>query len=427
MKKSLLLSFALTLCLFSFAQTQQGYVKTKGRMVDGQLVPGQGLKGATVSIKGRTAVLVNADDGAFSFPVPERQFRIDSVTKKGYQLVDMDACLRIHEHSQNPFYIVMETPDQQQKDKLNAERKIRRQLQKQLQEKEDAIEALKEKNKISQEEYRQSLQKLYADQQLNEQLISDMVKRYATIDYDQMDGFYQQVSYCIENGELNKADSLLRTRGDIKQQVNDILSRAQIIQDKEEQLAKAEAVHKADMEEAANRCFSYYETFLMQYENDSAAYYLLLRARLDTTNVDYQNDAAKFLVEFLSEFDKAKPYYQTAIRQAKQQYGEESEQVATILYNTGMIHYYRSEFSKALEDFNKALNIYSELFGANHPEVATMLNAIGLIYNGLGEYTAAMDYFQQCYEIRKVALGENHFDVAAVYNNIGYIHSAQGE
>ena len=245
MKKSLLLLLVLSLSLLSLAQTQQGYVKTKGRMVNGQLMPGQGLKGTTVSIKGRTAVLVKSDDGAFSFPVPERQFRIDSVTKKGYQLVDMDACMRIHERSQNPLYIVMETPDQQQKDQLEAERKIRRHLQKLLQEKEDAIEALKEKNKITQEEYHQSLQKLYADQQLNEQLISEMVKRYATIDYDQMDEFYRQVSFCIENGELTKADSMLRTRGDIRQQVNDILSRGQVIQDKEEQLAKAEAVHKA--------------------------------------------------------------------------------------------------------------------------------------------------------------------------------------
>ena len=81
------------------AQTQQGYVKTKGRMVDGKLVPGQGLKGATVSIKGRTAVLVNSDDGSFSFPIPEAQFRIDSVRKKGYQLVDLDALSKTYKHS----------------------------------------------------------------------------------------------------------------------------------------------------------------------------------------------------------------------------------------------------------------------------------------------------------------------------------------
>ena len=193
MKKFIFLSIAV---FFGFmfsaqAQTQQGFVKTKGRMVNGQLVPGQGLKGATVSIKGRTAVLVNNDDGSFSFPIPETQFRVDSLRKNGYQLVDLSSCPRSYEWSANPIYIVMETPDQQLQDKLTAERKIRRNLQKQLQEREDEIELLKEQQKISDEEYRLALQKLYQDQENNEQLISDMAKRYSELDYDQLDEFYR--------------------------------------------------------------------------------------------------------------------------------------------------------------------------------------------------------------------------------------------
>ena len=424
MKRQILLaSFILLLATFSYAQNQQGYVKTKGRMVNGQLVPGQGLKGATVSIQGRTAVLVNTDDGAFSFPVTEQQFRLDSVKKKGYQLVDIDACPRTYSYSRNPLYIVMETPEQQLQDKLTAERKIRRNLQKQLQEKEDEIESLKEQQQISDEEYRQALQKLYQEQENNEQLISDMAKRYSELDYDQLDEFYRQVSLYIENGELMKADSMLRSRGDINAQVNTIMQRGQTLKEEKEKLQQAEAVQQADIEEASKRCYGFYETFYLQHQNDSAAHYLILRAQLDTTNVDSQNEAAQFLVEFLSEFDKATPYYQTAMRQAKLQYGEKSEWVATILYNMGMVHYYRSELSEALKDFNQAKDLYSELLGANHPEVATMLNAIGLINHSLGDYQTALDYFLQCAEIRKAAFGENHFDVAAVYNNIGNIYA----
>ena len=405
------------------AQNQKGYVKTKGRMVNGKLVPGQGLKGATVSIKGRTAVLVNADDGAFSFPVTESIFRVDSVRKKGYQLVDMDAIGKSYKPSANPLYIVMETPEQQLQDKLNAEKKIRRNLQKQLQDKEDEIEALKEENKITLEDYQKSLQQLYAEQENNEQLIADMAKRYSELDYDQLDEFYRQVSYCIENGELVKADSMLRSRGDIQAQVNTIIERGQALKEEKEKLQQAEAVQQADIEEASKRCYGFYETFYLQHKNDSATHYLLLRAQLDSTNVEAQNDAGKALVEFLGEFDKATPYYQTAMRQAKLQYGEQSEWAATTLYNTGMLHYYRGELSEALKDFNQAKDIYSELLGANHPEVATMINAIGLIHNSLGEYQTALDYFLQCAEIRKAAFGENHFDVAAAYNNIGHIYA----
>ena len=143
MKKALLLFSALILSVCLTAQTQQGYVKTKGRMVNGKLVPGQGLKGATISIKGRATVLVNADNGSFSFPVTNQQFRLDSVKKKGYQLVDYEACPKSYTYSPNPIYIIMETPEQQLQDKLDAERKIRRNLQKQLQDKEDELETLK--------------------------------------------------------------------------------------------------------------------------------------------------------------------------------------------------------------------------------------------------------------------------------------------
>jgi tetratricopeptide (TPR) repeat protein len=427
MKKILFLAATLLLSIVATAQTQQGYVKTKGRMVNGKHVPGQGLKGATVSVQGRTAVLVKAEDGAFSFPVPEAQFRLDSVKKKGYQLVDLDACPKTYKFSSNPIYILMETPEQQLQDKLSAERKIRRNLQKQLQDKEDEIETLKEENKISLEEYQKALQQIYAEQESNEQLISDMAKRYSELDYDQLDEFYRQVSYHIENGELTKADSLLRTRGDLNAQVSDILQRGQALKEQKDQLQKAETVHASDVEEAIKRCKSYYETFYMQHQNDSAAHYLLLCAQLDTTNIENQNDAAKFLVEFLSEFDKAIPYYQTAMRQAKRQFGEKCEWVATIYYNTGMIHYYKSEFDKALEDFNRAKDIYTELYGPNHPEVATMLNAIGLIHTNLADYSTALDYFLQCADIRIAAFGENHFDVATTYNNIGYIYSAQSD
>jgi hypothetical protein len=75
------------------------------------------------------------------------------------------------------------------------------------------------------------LQKLYQDQENNEQLIKDMAKRYSELDYDQLDEFYRKVSYYIENGELMKADSLLKTRGDITAQVADIKQRGQTIAD----------------------------------------------------------------------------------------------------------------------------------------------------------------------------------------------------
>ena len=381
MKKIILLSTILLLSLAAYSQTQQGYVKTKGRMVNGQLVPGQGLKGATVSVKGRTAILVNNDDGAFSFPVTEMQFRLDSVKKKGYQLVDLDLCPRTYTPSKNPLYIVMETPEQQLQDKLTAERKIRRNLQKQLQEREDEIEDLKSQQKISDEEYRQALQKLYADQESNEQLISDMAKRYSELDYDQLDEFYRQVSYCIENGELVKADSLLNTRGDINKQVEEQLKKGQAIQEQETQLNQAKAVHAADQKELARRCYSYYETFAAQHLNDTAAYFIALRASLDTTNVDWQIDAGDFIRAYIADYEKALSYYQLGLRQSLQKYGEEHATTVFCYDVIGMTYIESGEFDKALPCLEKALALGKKTLGENHPEVASIYSNIGTVYN----------------------------------------------
>ena len=313
------------------AQTQQGYVKTKGRMVDGQHIPGKGLKGATVFVKGRPPILVDSEDGSFSFPMPDQQYYLESVTKKGYQLVDLEACQKTYFRSSSPIYIVMETPEQLLEDKLNTERKIRRSLQKQLQNKEDELESLREEEKISEEEYQNALQRLYFEQENNERIIGDMAKRYAELDYDLLDDFYRQVSYFIENGELTKADSLLRTRGDITKQVNEIQLRGQNLQDEKEQLEKVRAVQQADTEEAARHCKSLAEKYHARQQIDSAAYYLELRAQLDTTNIEWQYAAGEYIQVNTADYDKAIPYLQRALRQSKQQNGQDHPLTQTIL------------------------------------------------------------------------------------------------
>ena len=123
MKKLILLSLALLMSALAVAQTQKGYVKTKGRIVNGQLVPGQGLPGATVNIQGGNSVGVRNADGSFSFVVPARTFMVQSVQKIGYELVDPDVTTRLHQQSGNGLYLVMETPEQQLEDQLGRRRR----------------------------------------------------------------------------------------------------------------------------------------------------------------------------------------------------------------------------------------------------------------------------------------------------------------
>ena len=110
MKRFLISFFVCSMLLTTaVAQTQQGFVKTRGRMVNGQHVRGQGLQGAMVVVQGGNKVVTQSSNGAFSIAVPSKTFLVQSVQKKGYQLVDADATKKPYQLSSNPLYLVMET------------------------------------------------------------------------------------------------------------------------------------------------------------------------------------------------------------------------------------------------------------------------------------------------------------------------------
>ena len=78
------------------AQTQRGYVKTRGRLQsNGTTIPGTRLSGATVTLKGNNSVTSGAN-GGFSFAVSNKSFCIINVRKDGYQIYDRDLLGKPH-------------------------------------------------------------------------------------------------------------------------------------------------------------------------------------------------------------------------------------------------------------------------------------------------------------------------------------------
>ena len=319
MKKLILLSLTLLVATLAVAQTQKGFVKTKGRMVNGQLVPGQGLPGATVNIQGGSSVGVRNADGSFSFVVPASTFMVQSVQKKGYELVDPEVTTRPHQQSGNALYLVMETPDQQMEDQLEAEEKISRTLREQLTRARREITRLKEENKITEEEYNQRIAKLMKDQKNNKTLIEEMAKQYAQMDYDQMDSLNQRISDAILNGRLMEADSLLRSKGDMRSRIAEIRKEQQAEAQREAELAQEQQNLDASkagtlkkVEDAAADCYKYFDNFKLANQYDSAAYYIELRAELDTTNAQWQFAAADYL-DNQNLLERAESYYEKAL------------------------------------------------------------------------------------------------------------------
>lgn len=418
------------------AQSQTGYVKTRGRIVNGKVVAGQGLTGATVHVKGRASVLVKNSNGSFSFPVTTKQFVIESVNKKGYQLVDADAAPKTYVHSPAPIYLVMETPSQLMEDKLEAERKLRRTLTKRLQQREDELEALKEQNRITQEQYNATMQQLYDQQESNEALVREMAEYYSRIDYDQIDEFNTRVSEFILAGDLAKADSLLRSKGDIDERIRKLNEHHDANVQARETLEKSEQAEQFSREDLAQDCFSFFRRFALDNKPDSALCYIEKRAALDSTNCQWQADAGSYLQK-RGMTRQARKYYDRALKAARKMAADNPELyeplLAKTLNNIALLYTQTADVAAAEPLFQESLALFKRLSSTDEstysPYVASTLNNMAVLYSGNIDNASRVEQLLQ--ETLNIYMSQDNVEtfspaVASIWNNLALLYDETG-
>ena len=202
----------MQLPLWIVAQTQQGYVKTIGRPNQ----PGQMLGGVVVQAKGMFNPVISDAEGSFSISVPGKNdgdpIVFLRIQKNDYELKDRGVIGRQYVCSSRvPIIIQMVDLKQLAADKKRIEDNVYQMAEKNYQQKLKKLETERDNNVITLEKFRQELADLEDKYDKYMSLISDMADRYARTDYDQMDSIDYQINLCIENGELDKADSLIHT------------------------------------------------------------------------------------------------------------------------------------------------------------------------------------------------------------------------
>lgn len=432
MRSFLGLMMMLLVSTLALAQTQQGYVKTKGRLGNnGKVIAGSRLSGATISVRGGNAVL-SGKSGVFALAISGNSYYLQNVQKQGYVLADPDVLSKQYAFSNNPLVLVLETPDQQLDDKLAVERKIRRTLQRQLQEKETEIEALKEQQKLTGEEYRKQLQKIYAQQESNEKLISEMADRYSRMDFDEVDEFNRRINSLILEGKLTEADSLLNTKGDINSRAETLrlhqeanTQAEQEIKKKQKKLEKSKALTRKELEELAQDCYSKFEIFKMMHQNDSAAYYVELRSSLDSTNYEWVSETGSFMADYMADYSAALSFFQRALRIASSSGQSVRDRLGSAYLNIGGVYEEKGNYLEAQQYFRKALAIFlSE--NEKSMDVATCYNCLGSSLVHIENYDLALEYLGKALEIRLSLEGDQGLEAALSYNNIGSVHSLLG-
>ena len=434
MRRLLLLALLLSLVSVSFSQTQKGYAKTKGRIdKEGNLIPGEPLEEVVVQVRDRNMVLSD-DRGNFSFPIIDESYYLENVKKNGYVLIDPEMLSKRYTYSKDNLVIAFEKRDQQIDERIEINNRIIVSQKALIDKLREEVKQLKAENKITEEEYCNRLEEIADIQQNNQKMVDELVEEYSKKDYDFESEYNRIMSAYKLNGEWHKADSLIKTKGNLEKRAADVIKLKEAnaklrdeISRKSKKLEKREASVKKEIEDLANDFYDKYEILKLQHKNDSAAYYLEQRVLLDTTNVEWHNTWGVFLFDYIAEYKKALGVFNKALIISNEQKGDTNDNSAAICFNIGTVYYESDDFEKAIEYTEKAISIYLSLYGDNNLGLAGCYNLLGRIYRAKNSFDASLYYHQKSLDIREDVLGYNSHEIADGYNDIGVLYQDLGD
>lgn len=304
--------FTLAVALTTSAQTQQGFVKTIGR--PGK--PGVPLENVTIQMVGMVNATTSSTTGEFKLSAYNKKdgdaIKLLRVQKNGYELKDKDIIGRSLVFSTHvPIYIAMVDSRQLEADKKRIEDNARHVAENNYQKKLKEIEKENKKHKLSAEKYRKELDNLQEKYEKYLSLIGDMADRYARTDYDNLDSIDVEINICIENGELEKADSLIHTVFDpetvlernraAKKEIEERIKFAQAVIEKA--TADKEEILK-DMEYAlqiANLSENLAKEYIASQEREKAIECLRMSLDLKTIIYGEEHEEVKSLIRQIEE------------------------------------------------------------------------------------------------------------------------------
>ena len=444
MKIKIILCLVLaTVVQFMFAQTQQGYVKTLGRPEK----KGEALGGVTVRVKGEHNPVVSDHDGTFSLLLADKKngdaYSLQQVKKSGYELNEKDFIGRQFAFSDKvPLTIVMVSTEQLQADKQRIENNAYKTAEKNYKAKYNLLEKQMADNEITAEQYRKEIQDLQDKFEKYQSLIDGLAEHYAHTDYDELDEKDREINLCIENGDLERADSLIQTLFDPL----DVLKRnKEALDDIEQQIGQARGLitqANADMEAVlkqqekdAEYLYQLYTIASARFDNEKAGLYIETRAELDTFNGEWQHDAAYYFLH-QKQFTKSERFFARALdfyRLADSLYpGDYDFYLADVLCDYAAMYDDTQQLSESQDFYLEALEIIRRLH-ENDPEIynqylAITLNDLGNLYEKAKLYSRSESYYLEALQIYSELIEENYTnyreDLALVFGNLANVYAS---
>ena len=414
LKNWLLLLVTLFAISNIYAYEQKGCFKSFGRYKKA----GESIANVSIYVNKNYGNHSKSDEnGVFKLSLKGEKFVIDSVRKRGYSVTYPEDVYKSHYLSKNDLIIYLTDVVASSKESQAIQNKQIKNLNKTIKNQSKQIDQLKSDtlNKSK------KLEELNNKWEIAVKLLPKIGEEYARINFDLLDEFDQEMTYLTYNCELERADSLLKTQGDLNQRRAFLDSCC---------LLQASGMSSIELDTKINNLTTKlasdykhrFNIYRFSLNFDSAAYYIKERASLyNSTNIDFLNEAGDFFRDYACHFDEALLFYEKVLELTKKEYGENHIYVARSYNNIAVVYGVQGKYDEALELYNKALDIWKSILGENHVDVAAFYNNIALAYNNQGKYDKALELYNKALDIQKSILGENHIDVANSYFIIALI------
>lgn len=416
MKRLILLTLLVISWFLAQAQTQNCYVRTLGRPDKAS----EALGGVIVRVKGEHNAIISRDDGTFTIEMPGKKngdaYSFQQVQKNGYELKEKEIIGRQYALSNRVTHTIVmvsiaDLQVEKQRIEDNAYEMVRKNHSMQVKQLEDQLNA----NTISVENYKIALKELQDNFEHYQSLIEGLADHYAHVDYDMLDDTEREISICIENGDLDRADSLLKIVFD----PTDVLQRnIKALAELDYRIAEARGIideANADMaavlkqqEKDAEYLYNLYTISLSRFEKEKALYYIETRAELDTMNVKWQFNTALSCMG-LFKTNEAIKYFSRTLRLYEDLAKSQDEYILRVVETMnymGNVYWGIDKYEsiKYVEAADKLCKEYEK----THPEsIDCMLVKFGVIRNKIQVYLGENNYdeiVQMANEMYKIVM-----------------------
>ena len=124
---------------------------------------------------------------------------------------------------------------------------------------------------------------------------------------------------------------------------------------------------------------------------------------------------------YKEEYEKSRNLYEKSLVFGKLVFGDDSQHVATVCMNMGIVCHKLGENKKSMNLYEKSLAIRMRVFGDDSKPVADVLVNMALVLNDQGEYEKAMNLYEKSLAILR------DDDVADIYSSMADVCQSQGE